>query len=403
MYTKAQLDRMFYQQDRKWADMVTKAIRQKHRLAKRAKAFLDNEWSRTVNHWQAISRSVPVTADAIDELLGFFHHSLYPAARDVGFTDSSFVFPDIGLEGRDYRYPVPQFQVSGFFDALKTVLKSKKTKQVAYAAAPFIPGGTTMLGTLDKINSLVHDAKEGDPVAVETVRAIKVRSDLGDPSAKNTIATIAVVSKAQSIKTAKSRSLYARGMTVGHDPITFGAVRDQRGGKGGGGGTSVTSFTRYAPPKARAKVTSEWHNRSMDRLAQSGPPVLANLPPHLKDQWKKYDQAMTPQAPPPGQQPLPPGQDPYADPYAQYGYPPYDPYAGYGGYGGYDPYGGYNPYGLQGLPPGYGYEEPVIDRGGFQQYDPETGMFYSSNQKQVYDEATGYFVPVQDIPNPYGF
>lgn len=108
---KAAINKMFYDQDRRWANLVNKAILSKHPIARRARAFLDREWSRTFNHWLDIATKLrgDVPDAALDELLGFFHNSLYPAARNAGFPDSSFVFPDIELEGAESRYPVPDF------------------------------------------------------------------------------------------------------------------------------------------------------------------------------------------------------------------------------------------------------------------------------------------------------
>lgn len=357
--------------------MVTRAIREKHPLAKRAKAFLDGDWSRTFNHWLEFSRRGRITDAAIDELLGFFHHSLYPAADDAGFPDTSFVFPDIELPGKQYRYPVPQFAVSGWTDAFKHLLQSKEAKEMV----PFIP----YLGTLDKINTLIHDAKEGDPIAVEKVKEVKARADLGDPAAKQTATTMAVVSKAQDLKTAKSKSFYARGMSVGHDFVSIGATR--RHSTRSQQGLSASNTAMVADHRGGASpskhVATLWTTPVVAPTLASKAPTRTKLPP-------------MPVTPPTPQDPYGVPQDPYAP--QGYGGYPMDPYGmnPYGGYG----YPGFDPYALPGLPPGYGYEEPVIDRGGFQQYDPTTDSFYSSNQKQVYDEATGMFYPA-NAENPY--
>lgn len=299
--------------------------------------------------------------------------------------------------------------MGGFFDSLLHVLRSKTTRRVASEVVPFIPGGSAMLDTLDKVQTIIHDAKEGDPAAIQTVKEIKARSVLGDPIAKEAVKTMAVVSKAQDIKTAKNKSFYARGIAVGHDPVhVVGATRrhsssssiapstsaarvtDWRGGK------PVTYYT--PPPSGAASPYTQWGMKPVAPPPIIGPsaPIRTKLPP-------------MPVEPPPQQ------IDPYADPYSQYGqpqypgvpgYPPYPQYPGapgydpFGGYGMYDPYQMMPGYPLPGMPYGYGYEEPIIDRGGFQQYDPATDSFFSSNQKQVYDEATGMFYPVSEY-NPY--
>lgn len=300
--------------------------------------------------------------------------------------------------------------VSGPFDSLVHLLRSKRVKGAASMVAPFIPGGTAMLGTLSKLDEIVNDAKEGNPIAVETVRAIKMQSDTGDPVATRAVATMAVISRAQDIKGSK-RSFYSRGISVGHDPVTFGqSSRDQRGGRGGGGGVSVTEGRTPAPPGSgggrwgsgtRARPGSPLYESFAGRARA---PVTVGPRPGLRTPVGPAGPRMPP-APPAEQPPVDPyaQQDPYApqqDPYAQYpGYPGFPGYPQYPQY----PIPQFDPYGLQGLPPGYGqYEEPIIDKGGFQQYDPDTDSFFSSRQKQVYDESTGMFMPVQEY-NPYGF
>jgi hypothetical protein len=292
------------------------------------------------------------------------------------------------------------------YKAINRLLRSKEMKEVA----PYIPYGSLAMGTLEKINDVIHDAKEGDPVAIETVKEVKTRATMGDPQAKATVATMKVVSKKQSAKT----SLYARGMSVGHDPVSIGAVRRHSSGTRTApqgtaarvtdhrGGTPVTYYT--PPAGGGANPYTQWGQKAVAPPPMIGPsvPIRTKLPPMpVQPQEDPYGGTGYPQQ----------GVDPfgggYQDPYGQYGGYPYDPYAGYGGYGGFDSYGGFNPYGLSGLPPGYGFsEEPVIDRGGYQQYDAATDSFFSSNQKQVYDESTGMFYPVSaenPYGNPYGF
>lgn len=396
-YTKSQLSKMFYKQDKRWADIVTSAIRKKHPLARNVKAFLNNEWSRTFNHWQEMSKRTPITNEAVNELLYFFHNSLYPAAREAGFPDSSFIFPDIELEGAEFRYPVPRFETSGWFDSLRHLLRSKEMKEMA----PFIPYGSTALGTIDRLATVVSDAKDGSPAAVQTVKEIKSRSDAGDPQAAKAVEVMKVVSKNQT----KGKSFYARGISVGHDPVEIGATRrhssssrqapsgtaarvaDHRSGK------TVIYYT--PPPGGGQNPYTQWGQRAVTPPPVIGPsaPIRTKLPP-----MPVQPPGGSPYGQPPGADPYGRPMDPFANPYGQYGYPQ-DPYAMYPPY---DPYGfPFAPYGLPGLPPGYGYpESPVIDRGGYQQYDAATDSFFSSNQKQVYDEATGMFYPV-NAENPY--
>lgn len=283
------------------------------------------------------------------------------------------------------------------YKSINRLLRSKEVKEMA----PYIPYGTLALGTIEKLDSVIHDAKDGDPAAIETVREVKARANLGDLKAVKTVATMKVISKKQD---AKAKSFYARGMSVGHDPVSIGAVRRHSSSSqlppGGvaarvtdhrGGGKPVTYYT--PPAGGGANPYTQWGMKPVSPPPIVGPsaPIRTKLPP----------MPTQPTEDPYGGQGYPPQVDPFAgtgyqDPYGGYGGYPYDPYAGYGGYGGV-PY----PYPLPGLPYGYGYpEEPVIDRGGFQQYDPATDSFFSSNQKQVYDEATGMFYPA-NAENPY--
>lgn len=298
-------------------------------------------------------------------------------------------------------------------NGLAKIFKSKSTQETVKDMVPYYR-------TLERISDVVTDAKNGDPIAIETVKEVKTRSVLGDPAAQQTVKQMAAVSRVQSLK-ANKRSFYARGISVGHDPITFGAVRDQRGGSGGGG----VSVTASAQPRGVATFARtpgamvDWRGGKPSQITNYGKGSLRGSP------WANWGRDVVPSVTTinpsmPGMKVTPgplgplPEQgtempvDPFAgqgyqDPYGQY--PQYDPYGGGGG-GGYpqsDPYGMYDPYGMMpGLPEGYGYEEPVIDRGGYQQYDPDTDSFYSNNQKQVYDEETGMFMPVQDY-NPYAF
>lgn len=310
-----------------------------------------------------------------------------------------------------------------WLDSLNKLLLSKEAKDMSQ----FIPYGPVALGTLERLNTIVHDAKEGDPSAVETVKAIKAQSDVGDTRASEAVRTMRIISKAQDLKTAKSRSFYARGMSVGHDPITFGAVRDQRGGAGGGGGVAVTPGLIANAVKASKRdkgALVDWRGGKPQQVSNYGKGALKGSP------WQNFGTGLGPQsvvyhpeggpmkvspfpaAPTQPTDPYAQSTDPYANPYGDpYANPygGYDPYANpYGGGYPYDPYAnpyGYGGYPLPGLPPGYGYEEPILDQGGFQQYDAATDSFYSSNQKQVYDESTGMFYPANDSNpyNPYGF
>lgn len=306
-------------------------------------------------------------------------------------------------------------RVSGWTDSLRKLLKSKEAKDMA----PFIPYGSAALMAFSKMDEVVSDAKQGDPAAIATVKEIKIRADSGDPAAKEAVAAMVVVSSAQKVKAKKNRGFYARGtqsVSVGHDPITFGAVRDQRGGAGGGGGVKVTSVQRgvltptgggYSGGTIRTHgdKAGRWYPANFANPGNMPAIAVSTLPP----QFKTPPQGDPNYVPPPTQGGIP--VDPYADPYGQgtqmSPYGGYNPYGGYGGYpmpAPYDPYaqygyGGFDPYSL-GMPAGYGYEDPVVDRGGYQQYDEATNSFFSNNQKMVYDEDSGMFMP--DVnQNPY--
>lgn len=264
--------------------------------------------------------------------------------------------------------------------------------------APYIPYGSMALGTLEKINTVIADAKDGDPASIETVREVKTRATMGDLKAVQTVAVMKEVSKKQSSK----NSFYAKGMSVGHDPVSIGATRRSSGTSRVAPSTSAARVTDWRggkpvtyytpPPSGAASPYTQWGMKPVAPPAIIGPsaPIRTKLPPMPTAPTEN------PYGPGTPQQVDPFAGTGYQDPYGGYGGYPYDPYAGYGGYGGV-PY----PYPLPGLPYGYGYpEEPVIDRGGFQQYDPATDSFFSSNQKQVYDEATGMFYPA-NAENPY--
>lgn len=269
------------------------------------------------------------------------------------------------------------------------ILDSKLVQEVA---TMIHPGVGFALGTLSKLDDTVSKAKGGDVVAIRTIKEIKMRSDMGDAKANQVVKTMSAISRKQN---EKKKGFYSRGISVGHDPYSIGQVTDHRGG---------TTTTYYRPPTSGTSPYTRFFTNTTS-VPPPGARPGSTTPLGMGTGTRRPVSTPTP-TPPAPTTPV----DPYASQYPGQGYPSYPPYPGQGypNYPpmGYDPYSPYSMMGygtLPGLPAGYGYyEEPIINQGGFQQYDPATDSFYSSNQKQVYDEETGMFFPAPQS-NPYAF
>ena len=103
--TIIELTRLVNRQDDQWLRIVTYAQSTRHPLAQQAISFFNNTWRRVMgDYYQNVAGRYDAAAKApptvVNYVLDTMADVIYPAARAVGLTDNSFVFPDIKLEGR---------------------------------------------------------------------------------------------------------------------------------------------------------------------------------------------------------------------------------------------------------------------------------------------------------------
>lgn len=101
--TILELTRLWSAQDDRWADILTYAQNTRHPLAQRGSAFFKQTWRPAMgDYYQDVAARYDSAAKAplrvVREVLDKMADVIYPTARAVGFSDRSFVFPDITIE-----------------------------------------------------------------------------------------------------------------------------------------------------------------------------------------------------------------------------------------------------------------------------------------------------------------
>ena len=101
--TILELTRLVNNQDEQWLRIVTYAQSTRHPLAQRAISFFNNTWRRVMgDYYQNVAARYDATAKAppavINYVLDTMADVIYPAARNAGLSDNSFVLPDIALQ-----------------------------------------------------------------------------------------------------------------------------------------------------------------------------------------------------------------------------------------------------------------------------------------------------------------
>lgn len=101
--TITELTRLVNTQDEQWLRIVTYAQSTRHPLAPQAISFFNTTWRRAMDdYYQNVVPRYDAGAKAspavVKYVLDTMADVIYPAARAVGLTDNSFVFPDITLE-----------------------------------------------------------------------------------------------------------------------------------------------------------------------------------------------------------------------------------------------------------------------------------------------------------------
>ena len=101
--TILELTQLWSKQDDRWARILTYAQSTRHPGAAAGIAFFKNTWRRAMGDYYervaaryAAAAKVPMSV--IRDVLDQVAEVIYPAARAVGLSDSSFVFPDITIE-----------------------------------------------------------------------------------------------------------------------------------------------------------------------------------------------------------------------------------------------------------------------------------------------------------------
>jgi len=101
--TVIELTRLFSAQDDRWARILEYARSTRHPLAKQGVAFFKRTWRPVLGDYyeNVVSRYAPTTKapnSVIRVVLDKMADVVYPAARQAGFLDTSFVLPDITIE-----------------------------------------------------------------------------------------------------------------------------------------------------------------------------------------------------------------------------------------------------------------------------------------------------------------
>lgn len=101
--TILELTRLVSAQDDRWADILTYAQSTRHPLAQQGIDFFTRTWRPLFGDYfeNVVARYDPrarAPHGIVVALLDKMSEVVYPAARRVGLTDRSFVFPDITIE-----------------------------------------------------------------------------------------------------------------------------------------------------------------------------------------------------------------------------------------------------------------------------------------------------------------
>lgn len=452
--TPAELFKLFFSQDFRWADMVDAERRKGNPNWEVGKRFLNGAWSKwfaAIN--EELERPGP---DFVNRWLTIAHEQIFPAATRAGFPAQSFIIPDITI------HETVGASMASFLDVLESANPLVTTLN---------PGLGMALSTALKANEVIAQAKNGDPVAKGKLAAVKAKADSGDPEAQAAIAEMSSISRAQDDKaasflrrTVRDHRRRGRGWLniVGHDPYTFvGATNTNATSPPKG--LTLAQFKNWFKANDRttydrnnrdgSRIWNAWYqtyqkyyqNRSSTVATSTRPPVRnsprppaqggrprsstpvrpgqgltnnpANIPPGTMSSDGRYvwngRNWVRPQAPsataaaeaaqaaqnPYAYPPQYPQQYPgYYDPYAQYPQFPQSPYP-------YDPYAQQYQDMLaqqQALAYSQYAQDPygVVSNPNNMVWDEATQSFYSNQVNQRYDAATDSFVPCIAY-NPY--
>ncbi len=101
--TVLELTRLWIAQDDRWSEILTHAQNTRHPLAQQGVAFFMETWRPMYgNYFETVVARYDSAAKApmrvVRGVLDKMSDVIYPAARRAGFSDRSFVFPDIAVE-----------------------------------------------------------------------------------------------------------------------------------------------------------------------------------------------------------------------------------------------------------------------------------------------------------------
>jgi hypothetical protein len=101
--TILELTRLLSKQDDRWGDILTRAQSTKNPAAKAGVAFFQQTWRPFMgSYYESVVPRYDGAAEApagvVRWVLDTMADVVYPAARKVGFSDRSFVIPDIAIE-----------------------------------------------------------------------------------------------------------------------------------------------------------------------------------------------------------------------------------------------------------------------------------------------------------------
>jgi hypothetical protein len=101
--TILELNRLVLAQDARWADILTYAQSTRNPAAPAGVTFFRRTWRPVLDdYFQNVAGryapEAPVPSGVMNGLLSRMSNVVYPAARQVGLSDRSFLFPDITLD-----------------------------------------------------------------------------------------------------------------------------------------------------------------------------------------------------------------------------------------------------------------------------------------------------------------
>jgi hypothetical protein len=101
--TVLELTRLITAQDDRWADLLTYAQSTKNPAAPAGIAFFKNTWRRVLTSYfeNVVARydhAGKAPARIVNWVLDTMSNVIYPAARKIGFPDTTFVIPDITID-----------------------------------------------------------------------------------------------------------------------------------------------------------------------------------------------------------------------------------------------------------------------------------------------------------------